>query len=56
MVYNVQRKKTKLMNFFVLFVKLYFSSTFNYVQFNYNAPDVNVSSLHSALGFRLPKE
>ena len=41
--------------FFVLFVKLYFSSTFNYVQLNYNFPDINVCSLHSALHFRLPR-
>ena len=47
-------KKNQVDEFFVLFVKLYFSSTFNYVQLNYNFPDINVCSLHSALHFRLP--
>ena len=52
------KKKNQVDEFFVLFVKLYFSSTFNYVQLNYNFPDINVQnvcSLHSALHFQLPR-
>ena len=52
--FTMFKKENQVDEFFVLFVKLYFSSTFNYVQLNYNFPDINVCSLHSALHFRLP--
>ena len=39
---------------YLSFAKLYFSSTFNYVQFNHINLDIKVSALPSALHVRLP--
>ena len=46
-------KKSKLM-IYLSFVKLYFSSTFNYVQFNHIKLDIEVPVLPSAPHVRLP--
>ena len=48
-----REKKTKLM-LYLSFVKLYFSSTFNYVQFSHIKLDIKVSVLPSAPHVRLP--
>ena len=48
-----KNKQTNKLMIYLSFVKLYFSSTFNYVQFNYINLNINVSALPSAPHVRL---
>ena len=49
-----KEKQTNKLMIYLSFVKLYFSSTFNYVQFNHIKLDVRVPVLPSAPHVRLP--
>ena len=49
-----KNKQTNKLMIYLSFVKLYFSSTFNYVQFNHIKLDVKVPVLPSAPHVRLP--
>ena len=51
---KIEKKKTNELMIHLSFVKLYFSSTFNYVQFNDIKLDIKVPVLPSAPHVRLP--